>query len=162
MLYPVDIVLAPEWWHRHAGISFDRDFFFHPARRIEEEAQMERVLYDRWGQHGLGSRESRPEVGPVHLAAGYLLQEMLGCKVEYRDGHPPQVIPAKQERLHVDPDAAFASPAFKAFVDLCDRLQRTCGYVTGDVNFSGILNIALDLRGQDLRSAGGVTPLPHP
>jgi len=111
---------------------------------------MERVLYDRWGRHGLGSKESRPEVGPVHLAAGYLLQEMLGCKVDYRDGHPPQVLPARQDRLHVDPEAAFASPAFRAFADLCDQLRSAHGYLTGDVNFSGILNIALDLRGQDL------------
>jgi hypothetical protein len=148
--YPVDIVLAPEWWHRHTGITFDRDFFYHPARRVEAEAQMECVLYDRWGQHGLGSKETRPEVGPVHLAAGYLLQEMLGCQVEYRDGHPPQVIPARQERLHVDPDAAFTSKAFKTFEALCGQLERNHGYVTGDVNFAGILNIALDLRGQDL------------
>ncbi len=148
--YPVDIVLAPEWWHRHVGISFDRDFFFHPARRVEEEAKMECVLYDRWGQHGLGSRQSRPEIGPVHLASGYLLQEMLGCQIEYRDGHPPQIICAQQERLHVDPEAAFASDAFKAFARMCDQLQQTHGYLTGDVNFAGILNIALDLRGQDL------------
>ncbi|MBN1362723.1 MAG: hypothetical protein JW993_19145 [Sedimentisphaerales bacterium] len=149
-IYPVDIVLAPEWWHRHTGLTFDRDFFYHPARRVEAEAKMERVLYERWGQHGLGSKESRPEVGPIHLAAGYLLQEMLGCRVEYRDGHPPQVIPAHQERLRVDPDAAFASKAFKTFEMLCDHLEQRHGYVTGDVNFAGILNIALDLRGQDL------------
>jgi hypothetical protein len=148
--YPVDIVLAPEWWHRYAGITFDRDFFFHPARRVEEEAKMERVLHDRWGQHGLGSRESRPEIGPVHLASGYLLQEMLGCRMEYCDGHPPQTICAQQEKLHVDPDAAFNSEAFKAFARMCDQLKQAHGYVTGDVNFAGILNIALDLRGQDL------------
>ncbi len=148
--YPADIVLAPEWWFRHASITFDPDFFYHPARRVEAEAWMERVLYDRWGRYGLGSKESRPEVGPVHLAAGYLLQEMLGCQVEYQDSHPPQVIPAKQEKLHVDPDAAFASQAFKRFATLCDQLEQTHGYVTGDVNFAGILNIALDLRGQDL------------
>ncbi len=148
--YPTDIVLAPEWWHRHTGLTFDRDFFYHPVRRVEAEARMERVLYDRWGRYGLGSKDSRPEVGPVHLAAGYLLQEMLGCRVEYRDGHPPQVVPARQERLHVDPDAAFASQAFKTFETLCDQLERTHGYITGDVNFAGILNIALDLRGQDL------------
>ena len=47
---------------------------------------------ERWGQYGLGSQETHPEIGPVHLAAGYLLQEMLGCQVDYRDGHPPQVI----------------------------------------------------------------------
>jgi len=149
-IFPVDIVLAPEWWHRHTGITFDRDFFFHPVRRVEQETFMERVLYERWGRYGLGSHQIRPEVGPVHLAAGYLLQEMLGCRVEYREGHPPQVICAHQERLHVDPQAAFTSPAFRSFEQLCDQLEQTHGYLTGDVNFAGILNIALDLRGQDL------------
>lgn len=40
-IIPVDIVLAPEWWNRHTGISFDRDFFFYPARRVvDDEAYM--------------------------------------------------------------------------------------------------------------------------
>ena len=26
---PVDIVLAPEWWYKNTGITFDKDFFFH-------------------------------------------------------------------------------------------------------------------------------------
>ncbi len=30
---PVEIVLAPGWWHRHEGMTFDEDFFFHPAKR---------------------------------------------------------------------------------------------------------------------------------
>ena len=148
--YPVDIVLAPEWWHRHAGMAFDRDFFFHPAKRVEEETRMEKILHERWGQYDLGSTETRPEIGPVHLAAGFLLQEMLGCCVDYLEGRPPQVIPANQERLSVDPDAAFQSDAFRAFERMCDQMQQKYGYVTGDVNFAGILNIALDLRGQDL------------
>ena len=111
---------------------------------------MECTLYERWGSFGIGSRTSRPEVGAVHLAAGFLIQEMLGCQVVYRENHPPQVIPDQQERLHVDPVAAFQSQAFRDFELLCDRLVAEHGYVTGDVNFSGILNIALDLRGQDL------------
>ena len=148
--YPADIVLTPEWWHRHAGMSFDRDFFFHPTRRIEDEARMERVLFERWGQYGLGSDEVRPEIGPVHLAAGFIIQEMLGCRVEYHEGHPPQVIPAGMERLDVDPDAAFRSPVFRDFEQLCDAVQAAHGRATGDINFAGILNVALDLRGQDL------------
>jgi len=148
--YPVDIVLAPQWWHGHAGLCFDRDFFFHPARRVEAETHMENVLRERWGEYGVGSRESKPEIGPVHLAAGYLIQEMLGCDVEYREDGPPQVIPAQRERLDVNVDAAFESVAFKDFSLMCDRLETRYGYLTGDVNFAGILNIALDLRGQDL------------
>jgi len=73
---------------------------------------------ERWGQYGLGSQETHPEIGPVHLAAGYLLQEMLGCRADYRDGHPPQVICAQQEQLHVDPEAAFAKIPGLHFVDV--------------------------------------------
>ncbi len=47
---------------------------------------MEKVLYERWGKYSLGANrfDDRPEVGAVHLAAGFLISEMLGCKVEYR------------------------------------------------------------------------------
>jgi hypothetical protein len=149
---PVDVVLAPEWWHQHAGICFDRDFFFHPARRVEEEQKMERVLHEKWGQFGLGSRkgEIRPELGAVHLAAGYLVSQMLGCEVRYQEDHPPQVVPQKADELIVEPDGAFESPAFRDFQNLVETLQGRYGRVCGDVNWSGILNVALDLRGQDV------------
>ena len=69
---PVDIVLAPSWWYKHAGITFDRDFFFHPAYRVEAEQKMEQVLYDKWGQFGLGREkdQTKPEIGAVHLRCG--------------------------------------------------------------------------------------------
>src|SRR5512139_1373324 len=94
-LLPVEIVLSPDWWHRHAGIDFDQDFFFHPRRRVEAERIMEQVAYDRWGQFGQGGDRNRdlPLLGAVHLAAGFLLPEMLGCQVEYRADAPPQVHP---------------------------------------------------------------------
>ena len=89
---PVDIVLSPSWWFKHAGITFDRDFFFHPLRRVEAEQEMEKVLYDKWGKFGLGhdKDKAKPEIGAVHLAAGYIISEMLGCKVDYREDEPPQ------------------------------------------------------------------------
>jgi hypothetical protein len=66
--YPADIVLAREWWHAHTGITFDRDFFFQPTRRLEDETCMEQVLLERCGDHEMGSTTVRPEAGPVHLA----------------------------------------------------------------------------------------------
>ncbi len=151
-LLPVDIVLAPEWWHKRAGICFDRDFFFHPARRVEEEHKMERVLHEKWGRFGLGSSrgEVRPEVGAVHLAAGYLVSQMLGCEVRFHEDHPPQVVPRDADTLTVEPAGAFESPAFRDFQSLVETLQGRYGRVCGDVNWSGILNVALDLRGQDV------------
>lgn len=151
-LLPVDIVLAPEWWHRHAGICFDRDFFFHPARRVEDEQKMEQVLNEKWGRFSLGTtrEQARPEVGAVHLAAGYLISHMLGCEVRYSENHPPQVVPQGVDKLTVEPDRAFESPAFQDFQKLMEALKSRHGRVCGDVNWSGILNVALDLRGQDV------------
>ena len=113
---------------------------------------MEQVLYDRFGKFGLGEyrNKKRPEIGAVHLAAGYILSEMLGCEVIYKDDAAPQVIPAKFETLTTDPAAAFQSPAFRALSTLIERLETTYGYVSGDINWGGILNIALDLRGDSL------------
>ena len=151
-LLPVDIVLAPEWWHVHGGIDFDRDFFFHPARRLEEEQKMERILHERWGQYGLGSshREQRPEIGAVHLAAGYIISEMCGCEVKYEEAHPPKVVCAGESKLEVDPEKAFSSTVFKDFHHLLEQLKNRHGRVLGDINWGGILNVALDLRGQEL------------
>jgi hypothetical protein len=151
-ILPVEIVLHPSWWHHHEGITFDEDFFFHPKKRVEVEQRMERALFARWGRYGLGAEhpEERPLVGAVHLAAGFLVSEMLGCRVEYFADRPPEVHCAARESLDLDVDGAFASPAFRRFSALADALRGRYGRLAGDANWSGILNIALDLRGQDL------------
>jgi hypothetical protein len=151
-MIPVDIVMAPEWWNKQAGITFDPDFFYHPLKRVEDEQKMEKLLYDRWGRFGLGrnSSEARPEIGAVHLAAGYLLSEMLGCRIDFSDAHPPQVFAARSENLDICPEDAFRSPAFKKVLELAESLKTRFGFVTGDINWGGILNIAMDLRGEDI------------
>ena len=151
-LLPVDIVLAPAWWHANVALTFDEDFFFDPARRVEVERKMEQVLYDRWGGFGLGEDRDRdlPVVGAVHLAAGFLLSEMLGCEVRYTEDAPPQVICAEMPDLNISADSAFKSEAFAKFERLTETLRTKYGYLVGDVNWGGILNIALDLRGQAL------------
>lgn len=111
---PVEIVLHPSWWHAHAGITFDEDFFYHPAKRVESERRMESVLHERFGGHGLRAEGGRdlPVIGAVHNAAGYLLSEMLGCRIRYRADAAPDVLPAGCERLAVDADAVFAYRRF--------------------------------------------------
>lgn len=151
-ILPVDIVLAPAWWYHNEGITFDEDFFYNPAKRVEAERKMEKVLYQRWGKYGLGEDKDKdlPVIGPVHLAAGYLLNEMLGCKVEYKQDAPPQQICANQPDLTISAETAFKSPAYKRFEKLTDALQKKYGYLTGDVCAAAILNIALDVRGENL------------
>ncbi|MCU0473242.1 MAG: hypothetical protein MUC93_07730 [Bacteroidales bacterium] len=64
-ILPVDIVFHPSWWYKHAGITFDEDFFHHPLKRVEEEQHMEKELYERFGHYGLGSNINKllPVIG---------------------------------------------------------------------------------------------------
>ncbi len=151
-ILPVEIVLAPDWWYAHAGITFDRDFFFHPLRRVEAERKMEQVLYERWGRFGLGQDRNRdlPLVGATHLAAGFMISEMLGCQVDYHEDAPPQVHPAEITDLTLNEESPFATPTFRQFEQLNESLKSKYGRLAGDVNWGGVLNVALDLRGQDL------------
>jgi hypothetical protein len=150
---PVEVVFSPQWWNKQTGLTFDRDFFFHPARRVEDERKMENHLYEKWGQYGPGGDRNRdkPEVGAVHLASGYLLSEMLGCRIEYREAAPPAVVCFNADSPDPRPvKEAFESDAFKAFDQMREKLKTRYGYISGDVNWSGILNLAIDLRGQDI------------
>ena len=149
---PVDIVLAPEWWYKNTGITFDRDFFFDPLKRVESEQRMEKELYERWGKYGLGTEKdkAKPEIGAVHLAAGFMLSEMLGCEVKYTENHPPAVVAANKEHLEIDVATAFKSKAYKDFINLTEKLKSKYGYLTGDVNWGGVLNIAMDLHGEQI------------
>ncbi len=151
-LLPVEFVLHPSWWHAHAGITFDFDFFFHPSKRVEAERKMEQVLYEHFGQYGFGREHDRylPVIGAIHNAAGFLVSEMLGCPVRYSADAAPEVVPAGLAQLEIDLQQPFHSPAMKRFANLCDRLKTQFGYIVGDINWGGVLNIALDLRGQDV------------
>ena len=159
-ILPVDIILLPEWWYKNEKITFDKDFFYHPKRRVEVEQQKEKALYERWGRYGLGKHrnEARPEIGAVHLAAGYLLSEMLGCEVNYSENHPPRVLAAHKELENVSLEKAFNSEAFKNVLKLSEELKSKYGHVTGDINWGGVLNIAMDLRGESIFPDMMMTP----
>jgi hypothetical protein len=149
---PVDVVFHPSWWHRHAGITFDEDFFYHPLKRVESERRMEQVLHDRFGQFGLGADRDKtlPVIGAVHNAAGYIIQEMIGCRVVYKEDSPPLVLPMEMDEPEIDRGKAFNSDAYIKLTRLLDSLRSRYGYLAGDINWSGVLNIALDLAGQQV------------
>lgn len=152
---PVEIVFHPSWWHRHYGITFDEAFFFDPVKRVESERVMRAALHARFGDVGLGEANAapRPVIGPVHLAAGFLPSAVLGCKIRYYADASPEVIPANLTDAQVMalqvPDLE-TNPAFRKLVALMDALEAQYGFIEGDVNWEGVQNVALNLRGQQL------------
>ncbi|MEW5721436.1 MAG: hypothetical protein AB1817_22605, partial [Chloroflexota bacterium] len=152
---PVEIVFHPSWWHKHFGIKFDEAFFFDPLKRVESERAMRAALHARFGDLGMGEPNAapRPVIGPVHLAAGFLPSAVLGCDIKYYDHASPEVIPAQLTDAQVMalevPDLE-SNPAFQKLIALMDALEAQYGKIEGDVNWEGVQNVALNLRGQQL------------
>jgi hypothetical protein len=147
-LLPVEIVFHPSWWFKHTGITFDEDFFYNPLKRVESERKMETELYNRFGIYGVGKDRNKdlPVIGAVHNAAGYLISELLGCKINYFEDSAPQVYPANHEELKIYTSDIFRTPAFRKLDHLLNKLKEKYGYLYGDINWGGILNSALDLQ----------------
>ena len=57
-MLPVDIVLGPTWWHRHEGITFDEDYFFHPAKNRLVEVKLDVFVAKRVESRQMGSRSA--------------------------------------------------------------------------------------------------------
>jgi hypothetical protein len=152
---PVDVVFHPNWWCKHYGLTFDRDFFYDPRRRVWQEQRMRQLLYERFGDLGLGQKDAprRPIVGPILMGSGYIVQEILGCEINYQeDGNPwviPQNLSAAEVRALQVPADFENTPSMQQLVSLMDSLESEFGYLQGDVPLHSIVNVAIDLRGQE-------------
>lgn len=152
---PVEIVFHPNWWHRETGISFDRDHFFNPDRRVNDEMKMRRALWERFGSFGYGEEHPRPEpvAGPVHLAAGFMISSLWGCSIRYFENNSPVVEPRNLTLAELDamdaPDPE-ENRDFRDLFALIRALRERFGYVAGDIGWGNLQNLALDLLGHEI------------
>jgi len=152
---PVDIIFHPNWWNKNYGLTFDKDFFYEPERRVSQEQTMRKLLYERFGDLGLGRKDAprRPLVGPILIGTGYFIQDVLGCEIRYgEDANPWVISPNLSEKeafkLAV-PDDIEKTPPMRALYALMQTLKDEFGYLGGDVPMHSPVNVALDLRGQE-------------
>jgi len=152
---PVDVVFHPNWWHKHYDLSFDREFFYNPSRRVWQEQRMRQLLYERFGDVGLGQKDAprRPIIGPILMGSGYIVQEILGCEVDYQKDGNPWVLPRSLSEAETwalqAPEDIEKSPPMKHLLTLMDSLEAEFGYLQGDVPLHSVVNVAIDLRGQN-------------
>jgi hypothetical protein len=152
---PVELVFHPNWWFNNAGIIFDRGYFFDPDRRIKDEMRMKRVLWEHFGKYGYGEEHPDPEpiIGPVHLAAGFMISSLWGCTIRYYDSNSPVVEPQSLTVEQLDamdvPDP-MKNQEFCDFFALVRTLKERFGYVKGDIGWGNLQNLALDVMGHGI------------
>ena len=153
---PLGITFHPKWWNVRHGIDFGEKFFLDPAYRIEQDMKMRRALWERFGDLGIGEESPQPEpiIGSKYTAMGWMISAALGVHIRYLQDAPPWPVCAEWSDEYVDhelqvPDiekAPFVSDVLRQM----DWLEREYGYVDGDLNTQGVLNVAVETRGQSI------------
>lgn len=150
-----DITFHPSWWHKNLGIRFTEEFFNDPIYRIESDRSMRRLLFEKFGEWGIGEEhpEPRPILGSDLIASGYLYSQLLGCHIRFGERIPPEVICSNisdDEALCFKAPELEKSPVWKQVEEQIEWLQKEYGKVQSAINLQGILNLALDLRGESI------------
>lgn len=148
---PLGVGFYPDWWMENYGISFGRDYYYNPDYRVDAQAKIQKALHDRFGDVGLGN--PNPEPRPLITFGMAMLPAVFGCEIVFEDGALPWAMPLNLSKEACDklkrPDLPRVSPMKEVLAQI-DHLKSTHGRVVGDINVTGVQNLALKLRGDEL------------
>lgn len=148
---PLGVGFYPDWFFNTCGVSFDRSYYYDPEVRVAARMEIERKLHERFGDVGLGN--PNPEPKPLITFGMVMLPAIFGCEIVYKPDALPWAMPlnlSEEEVLRLEvPDLATASPMSEMLQQI-DALKGRYGRVVGDINTTGVQNLALKLRGEDL------------
>lgn len=145
---PLDFDFHESWWYGNCGISFTQEYYFNPDRRVQADQEMRRYLYERYGHLGLG--EKNPIKRPLIDFGCVTLPALFGCKVLFAKNSSPTVKDLNLSddeitRLRV-PDIENSYP-LSDIAKQMDYFESKFGFVVGDLDWDGALNLALHIRG---------------
>ena len=149
-----DVTFMPSWWNER-GFSFDEGFFIDENRRMRQDREMRRVLFDEYGHCGLGEKEPklRPLMDTDLLAGEYLQAQLLGCEIEFFENALPYT---KSLELDVDGLEGLSVPVLEdnavwhLYSGQFERLINRFGRAESYIDLCGVQNLALAIRGYAL------------
>jgi methanogenic corrinoid protein MtbC1/uroporphyrinogen-III decarboxylase len=141
----------PDWFHKHYGISFGREYYFDAETRIETRMEIEKRLYERFGDVGLGDPDPQPK--PLITFGMVMLPAVFGCEIIFKDDALPWAMPlnlSEDEVMNIEVPDIFNSYPMTEMTKQIEYLQDKYGKVVGDINTTGVQNLALKIRGDQL------------
>ena len=148
---PLQTGFYPDWFHKNYGISFNKKYYFDPETRIEARMAMDKALFDRFGDVGLGDANPKPK--PIITAGMITLPAVFGCEVVYEDEALPWAMPmnlSEDQVMKLEVPDIMSKWPMTEWVKQIDYLKGKYGKVIGDINTTGVQNIALKIRGDQL------------
>ncbi len=148
---PLGVGFYPDWFHSHYGISFDQKYYFDPETRIAARLEMDKRLNERFGDVGLGDPHPKPK--PLITFGMVMLPAVFGCDIVFKDDALPWAMPlnlSENEIMRLEVPDLLNRPPMTDMIRQIDYFREKYGRVVGDINTTGVQNLALKIRGEQL------------
>ncbi len=157
MIFPkIDISFAPAWWQYYYGMDFERAFWQDPIARTERWREQKRLLFERFGDVGLGNADPKPRPIAGDAYGHRFMSAFWGCEVAYVPDQFPSavVLPDAAQRLqHLSMPAVDESPVVRQIRAEFRQLEAHYGCCEAAVNYGGPLNNAVSVLGAEIYAA---------
>jgi uroporphyrinogen-III decarboxylase len=113
--------------------------------------EIEKRLHERFGDVGLGDPSPKPK--PLITFGMVMLPAVFGCEIVYKDDALPWALPlnlSEDEVMKLQAPDIMSSWPMTEVLRQIDCLKGKYGSVVGDINTTGVQNLALKLRGEQL------------
>ena len=152
----INITFAPAWWHHNYGIDFSQTLWSDVVRSTESACERSRLLYERFGDVGLGEADPQPRPQAAYTYGDRFMAAFWGCKIRYLPDQPPAAIALEDPLKHMEtikvPSIEDSPVVEKAFADAA-RLKEAFGKVQSGINFGAPLNNAVSVYGEEILAA---------
>ncbi len=140
MFPAIHIEFSEAWWWARYGNTTGRD------RR--------RLLFDRFGDVGLGDENPKPPTPVVGTEYGHrFMSAFWGCQIVYQHDHAPSAIPLADPRRRMQdievPDMD-SSPVIQKALETAREMKERHGECRAEVNLGGPLNNAVSVFGDEI------------
>lgn len=156
----VSLGFVPRWYHKRLGIDFSQQWHTDPVHRYDTLVAMKTFLHEIFPAvayfeprfNGNNIEETCATISGVHGIK--LIPMVYGLEAQYFEDNWPDNLPGdvlSKERLsQPDPFDVAETPVMKQLFGQMDIIEKRFGKVHGYLNYQGILNIAVKLRGTDI------------
>lgn len=148
---PLSFNFMPSWWYREYGIAYKERVFLDPEYRAQILREMSRLIYERFGDIGMGERDPSPVYCNDNLVDA-TMPAALGCEVFFMDDQYPTSVPLKEEEIRrlVAPQNIADIFPFREIIRQAKEMNARHGLdLRPGWGLPGVQNVAVQVRGTD-------------
>jgi hypothetical protein len=158
---PVAVTFSPSWFHRHYGVDYREQTWANPVQRAERSRETARLLFDRFGDVGMGDQNPEPNPSVSDAYGNYFMPALFGCQIVYPPDQAPGNIQLgasieEMRRLSV-PDFGTA-PVIRRVFSEAALLRAYYGSCHGGLSTGSPINVAMNVFGETFLMACASEP----